>query len=92
MAGPDVLDGKGNSGMVVGTPFPITPADGSDLAYVTRAITIGSGGDVKCDVKNPDNSITTGVVLPSVPAGSYPWRLTRIYSTGTTASQFTGTR
>jgi hypothetical protein len=92
MPGPDSIDGRGHGESASGQPFPISTSDTVDTTYVTRMLTINVGGDVKVDVKNKDGSITSGVQLLSVPAGSYPWRISRVYATGTTATGFTGTR
>lgn len=89
--GPDVLAGKGAAAMNSGAPFAITPHDSNDLAYVTRLITINVGGTLTVDVVNPDGSVTSSVAL-TVPSGSYPWRISRVYSTGTAATGITGTR
>ena len=60
----------------------VTPADGSDLAHVSRALYIGGTGDVKIDTISGDTVTFTGVL-----AGSFlPIRVARVYSTGTTAT------
>jgi hypothetical protein len=62
----------------------ITPHDTNDLAAATRAIVIGTGGDLEV--------ITVGgetVVLPNVPAGILPLRVTRVLAGNTTASDLT---
>jgi hypothetical protein len=92
MPGPDSIAGRGHGESAPGQPFPITPSDTVDTTYVTRMLTINSGGNFTADVVNKDGSITSGVQLGPVPTGSYPWRISRIYATGLTASGFTGTR
>lgn len=89
--GPDVLAGKGAAATNPGTPFLITPHDSNDLAYVTRMITINVGGTLKVDAVNPDGSVSSAVAL-TVPSGSYPWRISRVYATDTAATGITGTR
>lgn len=90
--GPDKLAGKGNGSVDPGTPFAITPADGSDLAYVTRMITINVGGALVVNTIGPDGAVAETQTTLTVPSGSYPWRISRVYSTGTTATGITGTR
>jgi endonuclease YncB( thermonuclease family) len=61
----------------------VTPSDTVDLAYVTRGIYVGSGGDV--EVVMVGNGAT--VVFPGVPDGVIlPVRATRIKDSNTTAS------
>ncbi len=65
-------------------PFPITPADGSDISPPIRSFSIAVGGDVK--VRRRDG---TDVVL-TLPAGMCPATVKRIWATGTTATGFVG--
>ena len=61
----------------------VTPADGSDLANPARALFVGGAGAVKVDMVGG----TTAVTLTGVVAGSVlPIRVSRVYSTGTTAT------
>lgn len=61
----------------------VTPADGSDLARLpTRSLYIGVTGDVKVDMMNGD----LGITFKAVPVGVIPVRVTRVYATGTTAT------
>ena len=64
--------------------FSITPDDGNDLAYVTRAIYIKTGGNL--------HYMTLGgeEITHPFDAGWHPLRITRIYATGTTASDMLG--
>lgn len=67
--------------------FSVTPADGSDLAQSTRGLIVGVSGDVKVDFVGSG----TAVVLPALAAGVvHPFRVSRIYSTGTTATTIVG--
>lgn len=60
---------------------PVIPSDEADLAFVTRAIAVGSDGFVQMTTK----SGATGRVF--VVAGApFPIRASRIWSSGTTAS------
>ena len=62
--------------------FAVTPADGADQAQVCRAIWIGGSGDLKVTTRGGDTFTLVGV-----PAGTLlPLRATRIWSTGTTAT------
>lgn len=87
--GPDKLAGKGYGATDPGAAFPITPADGSDLAYTTRALVIAVGGTVTVDYINPLGVIVTNVQF-TYPAGVIPARFTRVYSTGTAATGISG--
>ena len=64
----------------------ITPSDSADLASPirpSRSIYVGSGGDLRVKFLDDDNPVT----LVGVPGGSLlPLEVTRVYSTGTTAS------
>ena len=60
----------------------VTPSDTADLPFVTRALWVGTGGDVGVVTLDGDTE-----VIPSVPGGTYlVGRLTRVRATGTTAS------
>lgn len=59
----------------------ITPDDGSDLAFVTRAINVAESGAVRVTTRGDD--IATVAVAAGVP---FPIRVKRIWSTGTTAT------
>ena len=60
----------------------VTPADGADLAQVTRAIYVGQGGSVSVQLASGAQ-----VALAGVPAGTLlPLRARRVRATGTTAS------
>ena len=66
--------------------FGITPHDSNELAYLTRGIYVGSGGDVAIIDKH-GNTVTfvgvpTGLILPV--------RANIVKSTGTTASSLVG--
>ena len=61
----------------------ITPDDGTDLTFETRAILVGSGGDVTGVMANGET-----ITLPSLREGVlYPIALHRIHATDTTATQ-----
>ena len=67
--------------------FAITPADGADLAYVTRAVYVGGAGAMKVDMHGGEDGVTfTGLVVGMI----YPLRVSRVYSTGTSATNIIG--
>ena len=66
--------------------FAITPSDDDDLPHRTRAVYVGTGGNVK--VKLRGGGIVT---YTNVASGSrQPWQAVRIYDTDTTASGLIG--
>ena len=76
---------RGNGTPGVGA-FAITPDDGDDLPFVTRAVYIGGEGDLA--VKPVDGDPVTFVGLS---AGTVlPVQITRVYATGTTATNLIG--
>lgn len=68
------------------TGFAVTPADGTDLPEVTRAIYVGTSGDVAAVLASGAELIFTGVAGGTV----LPVRLRRIKATGTTAGTLVG--
>lgn len=65
----------------------ITANDGTTLDE-TRAIYVGTSGDVKVDTADGDTVTFKNVVGGSI----LPIAVTKVYSTGTTASDFVGMR
>lgn len=63
----------------------VSPSDTVDLAYMTRALHIGTPGDLRVDTA--DGSTVTFV---NIAAGWHPVRVTRIWATGTTAADIIG--
>jgi hypothetical protein len=64
----------------------ILPQDGTDLPVVTRALYVGTGGDVA--VRMLDGSVVT---LSNVPSGTLlPLRIDRVLATGTSAGAILG--
>lgn len=59
----------------------VTPSDDTDLASAARALYVGTGGDVKLSTIHGES-----VTFSNVPVGILPIRATRVYSTGTTAT------
>jgi hypothetical protein len=69
--------------------FEITPSDSVDLAYITRAIYFGVGGDIKLLLVDD----TVPVTFVNVPEGSmYPFQVKRVYETGRTVDDIVGIR
>lgn len=66
--------------------FDITPADATDLSDVTRAVMVGTAGDLAVVLKNGST-----LTLPSLAPGViYPVRVRRVLETGTTAAGIKG--
>ncbi len=66
--------------------FAITASDSTDLSAETRAIYVGSAGDLSVVLSSGDE-----VTLAGVAGGSLlPVRAKRVKSTGTTAGQLVG--
>jgi len=73
---------KFDMGMPATNAVAVTPSDSVDLSYVSRAVYVGASGNVK--VVMADSGTVTFV---GVPAGAtLPIRVSRIWSTGTTAT------
>jgi hypothetical protein len=61
--------------------FAVTPSDVTTFP-VCRALYIGVSGDVRVDFIDSG----TNVLLKGAPVGALPVQVTRVYSTGTTAT------
>lgn len=59
----------------------VSPSDSADFANVSRALWVGTAGDIKITTQGGET-----LVWPSVTVGWHPMRLTRIWATGTTAT------
>jgi hypothetical protein len=60
----------------------VSPNDSTDLTYVSRAVYVGTGGNMKVTMQDSGTVLFTGV-----PSGTtLPIRVSRIWSTTTTAS------
>jgi len=62
--------------------FSVTPNDSTDMANAARALFVGGAGDVKVDTTGGDTVTFTGVTAGMI----LPVRVTRVYATGTTAT------
>lgn len=60
----------------------VSPDDSNDLTKVTRGLLVGTAGAIKLTMIGGQT-----IVIPNVPAGFYPWRITRIWNSSTTATQ-----
>jgi hypothetical protein len=66
--------------------FAITPADGSDLTVITRAIYVGGGGDLTVVMRSGAK-----LTFSAVPQGTIlPVRASRVMATATTATLLIG--
>jgi hypothetical protein len=65
--------------------FSITPNDSTDLSAQAKALYVGGTGNIKVDMAGGGT-----VTLNSVPVGILPIMVSRVYSTGTTATNLIG--
>ena len=67
------------------TASTITPDDAVDLQTATRALFVGTGGNLRV-------TLVSGAIVtfPNAGAGWHPLRVTRVWGTGTTASNLVG--
>lgn len=63
----------------------VTPSDSNDLIYITRALYVGSAGDIRVTLAG--GSV---VDFAALAVGWHPLRITRIHATGTTAANIIG--
>jgi hypothetical protein len=66
--------------------FAITPSDSADLASATRSIFVGGGGNLCVTMKSGAIVTFNGLMAGSI----LPVRVTRVASTGTTATNLVG--
>lgn len=66
--------------------FDIAPDDQADIEQVTRAIMVSAPGDVSIILKNGTFLTLTGLIAGVL----YPFRVSRINATGTTATGIKG--
>lgn len=70
----------------------VTPSDANDLPNVSRALYVGTGGDVVLIGANASPQ-ATGVTFKNVPAGAIlPVKARKVLATGTTASNIVALR
>ena len=71
----------------------VTPADGSDLTYATRAIWVGGAGDLEVVMKGDKAAAGATLSITGIPAGTLlPLSVVRIKATGTTATAIVALR
>lgn len=69
--------------------FSISPSNTTDLPVTTRSVYIGSSGDLRVTLKDmPDGTFVTYKNM--IEGLSYPLRIKRVFSSGTTASNLIG--
>lgn len=82
MAAQDIFNANRDVSAPAGNFAAITPSDATDLTFVTRAVYVGTGGNVVAV-----DAAGTAVTFSNVPDGSIlPIRASRINSTSTTAT------
>lgn len=64
--------------------WPVTPNDSVDLEQVTNAIHVGTAGNLRCITARGRD------IVVAVTAGWHRIRVTRIFSTSTTAAGISG--
>ena len=64
---------------------PVVPDDDADLPYVTRALHVGTGGDLHVTLSGGQS-----LVFPGIGPGWHPIRAARVHATGTTAAGIVG--
>lgn len=74
------LSGPASSG------FTVTPHDTTDLPEPTRAVYVGSGGDLTVRMLTGETLVFSAVL----PGSLLPVRVTRIFATGTSAANLVG--
>ncbi len=68
------------------TGFAIVPSNDTELAEATRALYVGSGGDLAVTMLSGATVVLTGVAAGSL----LPLRVVRVRATGTTAGAIVG--
>lgn len=75
---------RGRSGLESSEDFyPVTPNDAVDLTTTTRELIIAVGGNIQVTAANGTTKVLT------LPAGRFALRVTRVWSTLTTATGIT---
>jgi hypothetical protein len=67
----------------------VTPSDSADLGFLAYGLWVGVGGTLKVDCANaPASSGAAGrtTFATTVPAGFFPFKVLRVYATGTAAT------
>ncbi len=66
----------------------VTPDDATNLAYATRGLYVGQGGDIRVTMLSGD-VVTLRNIQPGI---IYPIRVVQVLATGTTATDVVGLR
>lgn len=67
--------------------FPIVPSDVDDIDAITRAVYVGSGGNMVVRMSGSGGNVT----FRNIPSGALlPIRISRVLATGTTAADIIG--
>lgn len=83
----DTFEGQTPSGQSpITSAAVVTPDDANDLTHVTRAIYIGTAGDLRVTLANGGTLTFVNMV-----AGWHPIRVTRVWAAGTTADHIVAT-
>lgn len=76
--------------VLLGDVYPqasdITPSNTEDLPQVSRALYIGTSGDLKVRMTGYSNEPGNIVTFQNVPVGVFKIRVSRVYESETTAS------
>lgn len=77
----------GNSSLPCENAFAVTLHDTNEIAFITRGLYVGVGGNVKVTMAGTGE----GIVFTGVPSGTLlPIRVKIVWSAGTTASSIVG--
>lgn len=69
--------------------FGVTPSDGADLEEVTRSVMVAAAGDLRVTLR--DHPVGEAITLPALQPGyPYPFRIRRVWATGTSATGIIG--
>ncbi|MCK5293002.1 MAG: hypothetical protein KAR39_13410 [Thermoplasmata archaeon] len=69
--------------------FDVTPNDGTDIAFVTRALHIGVGGDIRVTFMGMADG--DSVLLKNIAGGAQKaWRVKRVWAADLTADSIVG--
>lgn len=86
MALTDTFNDSGNVMSPASHAFAITTHNTNDLSAATRGIYVGVSGDVKVNTIGGETVTFVGLVAGVI----HPIRATRVYATGTTATNIIG--
>ena len=65
----------------------VTPSDTTDLGFVANGLWIGVAGTLKVDcAEGPAGTPGRTTFATTVPAGFFPFKVIRVYATGTAAT------